>query len=83
MNTNPERAKTRASRIALTYYNRPDRFYRARSRFALAATLLVTFFTAMAYLTLKPSDTRSRHFRLSSLASPGPVARPHALWESR
>jgi hypothetical protein len=83
MSSNPERAKTRASRIALTYYNRPDRFYRARYRFALAAVSLVTLFITVAYLTLKPNDTRSRNFRLSSLASPGPVARPHALWESR
>lgn len=83
MNAKPEKAKTRASRIALTYYNRPDRFYRSRIWFAFAAVFLVTGITALAYLTLKPGDTRSRNFRLSNLASPGPVARPHALWESK
>ncbi|MCY2934912.1 MAG: cytochrome c3 family protein [Planctomycetota bacterium] len=79
----PEKAKTRASRIAFSYYNQPDRFYRSRKWFAIVSTLIATGILGTAWILLKPEDTSSRNFRFTSLASPGPVARPHALWESR
>ena len=83
MENRPERAKSRASRISLKYYTRPDRFYRARFGISLIITLLAIGVTAFSFWASQGSLAASRHFRLSSLASPGPVAKPHALFEAR
>ncbi|MFM7316265.1 MAG: cytochrome c3 family protein [bacterium] len=83
MDNRPERAKSRASRISLKYYTRPDRFYRARFGFSLLLTLLAIGITGFSFWSSQGSLAGSRHFRLSSLASPGPIANPHALFEAK
>lgn len=76
-----ETSRSRRSRVELDYYRRPDAFARWRGRLAL---LLGTL--AIGWVALAPvwgGGTEVRLFQWKRLASPGPLATPHALWESR
>lgn len=83
MENSNEKAKSRASRIDLDYYRRPDRFQRLRHRLCLISPLLVLAVLAVSQILGSHSSVRSRSFKVTALASPGPVAKAHALWESQ
>lgn len=75
--------KQRRSRIELGYYRRPDAMSRWRGRLTLLACLV-----AGAWVVAAPTwDGRQvggfRLFQQDRLASKGPVARPHAMWETK
>jgi hypothetical protein len=78
----PETGKQRRSRIELDYYRRPDALARWKMALGLASALL-----ALGWLALAPgwndgATPRLALFDPSRLASPGPVARAHAMLES-
>ena len=77
-----ETGKRRRSRIELGYYRAPDRFSRWRGRLCLFAIVATTVWLGASAI-LSP-DARSRIWSLepSRLASKGPLARPHAIWDS-
>jgi hypothetical protein len=83
MKNTPEQAKSRAARIALTYYSRPDRFSRARPYIAGLACVIAFFVVAISLFLNSPQEARTRRLRLVEIASPGKVAQAHALWESK
>ena len=75
--------KQRRSRIELGYYRRPDAMSRWRGRLTLLACVI-----AGAWVLAAPTwDGRQvggiRFLQQDRLASKGPVARPHAMWESK
>ena len=75
--------KQRRSRIELGYYRKPDAMSRWRGRLTLLACLV-----AGAWVVAAPTwDGRPvggfRLFQQDRMASKGPVARPHAMWETK
>lgn len=78
-----ETGKQRRSRIELGYYHKPDAAARRRGRLTLIALA-----AAAAWITAAPiwdgrGDAGIRFFQQARLASKGPLARPHAMWDSR
>jgi hypothetical protein len=77
-----ETGKQRRSRIELDYYKRRDALARWKIGLGLGAAALALGWIALAPLLSSGRGARVELFQWSRLASPGPVARAHALWES-
>jgi hypothetical protein len=78
-----ETGKQRQSRIDLRYYQVPDRQARWRNRVALLALLAATSWVVMAPILGPDRVANVRFFQHSRLASKGPLARSHAMWEAK
>lgn len=77
-----ETSKQRKSRIDLHYYRHPDAQSHRRTWLMLLALLLALAWVAAAPIWGRGRDASVRFFQQSRLASKGPLARPHAVWES-
>jgi predicted CXXCH cytochrome family protein len=77
-----ETGKQRQSRIDLGYYRLPDAQARRRGRLTLLAVLLAGGWIAAAPIWGRGRGAGVRFFQQGSLASKGPLARPHAMWET-
>jgi len=77
-----ETGKQRRSRIELDYYHRTDAFSRWRGGLTVAATLVAAGFVAAGSIWSRDQATGRRYLEPSRLASKGPLARPHAMWDS-
>ena len=78
-----ETGKLRRSRIELGYYKRPDSLARWRTRLVLLALALAGLWLGLAPVWDGGRSGAMRLFQWHRLASPGPLARVHATWESR
>jgi predicted CXXCH cytochrome family protein len=76
-----ETSKRRQARIDPSYYRIPDAQTRWRGRLTLLAMVIAGFWLAAAPMWGRGRDVWARVFEQSSLASKGPLARPHAMWE--
>jgi hypothetical protein len=77
-----ETGKERWSRIDLYYYKTPDAQSRWRGRLTLLALAIAGMWCTFAPMWGRGRDPRVRFFHQASLASKGPLARPHATWEA-
>ncbi len=77
-----ETGKQRRSRIQLGYYRKPDAAARRRGRLIVLALVAAGLWIAVAPFWDGRGDTGVRLFQQSRLASRGPLARPHAMWDS-
>jgi predicted CXXCH cytochrome family protein len=77
-----ETSKQRQSRIDLGYYRVPDVHARRRGRLTLLALVIAGAWIAIAPIWSGGRFRGVRFFQQSTLASKGPLARPHAIWES-
>ena len=77
-----ETSKQRRSRIDLTYYRRPDAQLKRRRRLTLLALVIAGGWFAAAPLWGRGRDAGVRFFQHASLASKGPLARAHAIWDA-
>jgi hypothetical protein len=77
-----ETGKARRSRIELGYYRRPDRLARLRGLLTLTAILVAAVFLAVESVWSGGRSAGGRVLEPSRLATKGPVARPHAMWDS-
>ncbi len=76
-----ETGKQRRSRIELGYYRRPDAAARRRGRLVLLALVAAGAWVAAAP-AWEGGAAGVRLFQQSRLASRGPLAGPHAMWDS-
>jgi predicted CXXCH cytochrome family protein len=76
-----ETSKQRQSRIDPGYHRLTDAQTRWRGRLTLLAMLIAGSWLAVAPIWGRGRDPRARLFDQSSLASKGPLARSHAMWE--
>lgn len=77
-----ETGKGRGSRIELNYYRRSDGFARWRGRLALLVILAVAGWVSLEAIARRDRHARARFFEPSRLASKGPLAQAHAMWDS-
>jgi len=77
-----ETGKQRRSRIELDYYRRADALSRWRGGLTLAAILVAASFVAAGSIWSRHQAADSLILEPSRLASKGPLARPHAIWDS-
>ncbi|MFI5458063.1 MAG: hypothetical protein ACHRXM_21720 [Isosphaerales bacterium] len=77
-----ETGKQRRSRIELDYYRRSDVFSRWRGGLTLAAMLVAAGFVAVGSFWSRDHGASGRILEPSRLASKGPLAGPHAMWDS-
>jgi predicted CXXCH cytochrome family protein len=77
-----ETGKERQSRIDLYYYRQPDAQARWRGRLTLLALLVFGLWVALAPMPGRGLTSGLSLFQQASLASKGPLARPHATWEA-
>jgi hypothetical protein len=77
-----ETGKQRRSRIELRYYRVRDEQARLRGRLVLLALLIAAIWIAAAPSWEPGRAPRVRFFQWGRLASSGPLAKPHAIWES-
>jgi hypothetical protein len=77
-----ETGKQRQTRIELAYYKQPDAIARWRARLILLALAVAGLWFALAPNWDAGQASRVRLFEWNRLASPGPLARVHATWES-
>jgi hypothetical protein len=78
-----ETSKQRQSRIDLGYYRFPDAQARRRGRLTLLALLIAGGWILAAPIWGRGRDAGVRLFQQGALASKGPLARPHAIWETQ
>jgi len=78
-----ETSKERRSRIDLSYHKRGDTLARWRGRLTVLAVILASVWVVLAPSGGEGKGLRYRLFQHSSLASKGPLARVHSLWETR
>ena len=78
-----ETGKRRQSRIELGYYKEPDAIGRWRARIIVLAIVLAGLWFGLAPIVDRGAAFAPRLFEWDRLASPGPLARVHATWESR
>jgi hypothetical protein len=77
-----ETGKRRRSRIELGYYRRPDRLSRWRSALCLIAILAAASGLFASAIVNKSASSPGWSLEPSRLASKGPLAKPHAMWDS-
>jgi predicted CXXCH cytochrome family protein len=77
-----ETGKLRWSRIELGYYRAPDRFTRWRRGLCLIAILAAATWLAASAIASHNAGSHAWSLEPSALASKGPLARPHAIWDS-
>jgi Cytochrome c7 and related cytochrome c len=77
-----ETGKQRQTRIELQYYKRPDAMARWRARLILATIILASLWFGLAPIWDRRAAGPIRLFQWERLASPGPLARVHSMWES-
>jgi hypothetical protein len=77
-----ETGKRRRSRIELGYYRAPDRLSRWRGRLCLIAMLAAAAWLATSAIASRSVTSHSWSLEPSRLASKGPLAQAHAIWDS-
>ena len=77
-----ETGKGRKSRIELGYYRAPDSLARWRTRLCLIAVLAVAGWLAAAAIAGRNTASHAWSLEPTRLASKGPLARPHAMWDA-
>ncbi len=77
-----ETGKRRRSRIELGYYRAPDALSRWRTRLCLIALLAAAGWLAAATFAGRNIVSHAWLLEPRRLASKGPLARPHAIWDS-
>ena len=78
-----ETGKRRRSRIELGYYRTPDRFSRWRGRLCMIAILTAAAWLVISAIAGRDAASHAWSLEPSRLASKGPLAQPHALWDSK
>jgi len=77
-----ETGKRRGSRIELDYYRGWDAFYKWRAWLCLLVIVAVAGWVGIEGLASRDRARGVRSAEPSQLASKGPLARPHAMWDS-
>jgi predicted CXXCH cytochrome family protein len=77
-----ETGKRRRSRIELGYYRAPDRLSRWRGRLCLIAIVAAATWLGASAIASRKATPHGWSLEPSRLASKGPLARPHAIWDS-
>ncbi len=77
-----ETGKRRRSRIELGYYRAPDSLSRWRTRLCLIAILAAAGWLAAAAIAGRNTASRTWSIEPTRLASKGPLAQPHAMWDA-
>src|SRR5438128_649526 len=77
-----ETGKERRSRIELDYYHRPDPLARWRGRLTLVVILAAATLVAVGSIWSRDRSAGIRIPEPSRLATKGPLAQPHAIWDS-
>jgi hypothetical protein len=78
----PETGKRRRSRIDLDYYRAPDAMSRWRGRLCLFAIVVGGGWVGFDAIASRAHAPYGLPLEPSRLASKGPLARPHAMWDS-
>ncbi len=78
-----ESGKRRRSRIELGYYRVPDGFARWRGRLCVIAILTAAGWLVASAMANRNAASHAWSLEPSRLASKGPLAQPHALWDSK
>jgi len=77
-----ETGKRRGSRIELDYYRGSDGLSRWRGRLCLVVILAAAGWIGLEGIASRDRATKARFFEPSRLASKGPLAQAHAMWNS-
>ncbi len=77
-----ETGKRRGSRIELDYYRGSDGLSRWRGRLCLLVILAAAGWLGLEAIASRDRATWGRSFEPSRLASKGPLAQAHAMWDS-
>ena len=77
-----ETGKGRKSRIELGYYRKPDRLLRLRRLLWVLAIIATAGLLLAAGIADRPANSHSWSIVPRRIASKGPVAEPHAMWDA-
>ena len=77
-----ETGKGRKSRIELGYYHTPDRLLRLRRLLWVVAIIATGGLLLAAGIADRPANSHSWSIVPRRIASKGPVAEPHAMWDA-